>query len=187
MLLKNQVPGNNHAIKFQCDLIFLFTIKSCLASDLSLPSCQENNELVYGSPNQDRLFQLKPRSSPSMLCGSHGGKLSRSSEHRHRPSLGSNTAQKVYKSDENKHPTVKPRYQTLLWIGWLSPTILVIFLRTCTYEFDAMLLYYLCMFVLTITQITVLVLLIMRLYCSEGGGWQESDLLQTNSYVTGKE
>ncbi|CAD5194755.1 unnamed protein product [Musa acuminata subsp. malaccensis] len=96
------------------DEMFLKDLNPCLTPCFSKTKSQENNELVYGSPNQDRLFQLKPRSSPSMLCGSHGGKLSRSSEHRHRPSLGSNTAQKVYKSDENKHPTVKPRYQTHL-------------------------------------------------------------------------
>ncbi|XP_074558160.1 uncharacterized protein LOC141814056 [Curcuma longa] len=94
------------------DDMFLKDLNPCLTPFSKMKS-QEKDELVYGSPDNGRLFRYDTQLSRNMICASNGGTLSKSSEHRLRPSSGSNISKKVYKSDENKHLIAKPHYPDL--------------------------------------------------------------------------
>ncbi|WOL00973.1 hypothetical protein Cni_G09686 [Canna indica] len=95
------------------DEMFLKDFNPCLTPCFSKTKLQDNNQFVYDSQKNERLFQYDTELSPNTFGGSTGRTLSKSSEHRGRLNLGSSSAQKVYKSDENKHSIGKPRYQNL--------------------------------------------------------------------------
>ncbi|KAI0527211.1 hypothetical protein KFK09_002810 [Dendrobium nobile] len=77
-------------------------INPCLTPCFSKVKSKDHRGAGYSSPSRNRNFEDSSDLSPTVLTDSYGGKLSRSSEHHQKQSIGIIPSRKICKSEESK-------------------------------------------------------------------------------------